>query len=161
MFRPGLAQRLGSRAAGDAYESQSESRRRFDIPDAVAYRNDAIEIITPVRNARTRNGRADDRFARDPVFGEAAGNAMIIDARGAQFHFGGRLPASGGDRFRPAATFHESIERLSRAGNLGEIRPVHPVMLFEQINQALFDRARFVVARVSPEIMLKKMLRDA
>src|SRR5215468_1618460 len=34
-------------------------------------------------------------------------------------------------------------------------------MLFQQIDQALFYRARFVVARVSPEIILEQMLRDA
>src|SRR5262249_15292073 len=153
VFRPGIAQHLGSRAAGDAYKSQSESRRRTDVPDAVAYRNDASEIFAPVRDARTRDGRADDRFARDSVFGEAAGNALIIDAGGAQFHLGGRLPASGGDSFHPAAALHEPIERLSRAGNLRKIRLVKPVMLFQQIDQALFDHARFVVAWVSPEII--------
>src|SRR5262249_15860007 len=88
-------------------------------------------------------------------------NAMVIDARGAQLHFGGRLPASGGDSFRPAAALHEPIERLGRAGNLSEIRPVKPVMLFQQVDQAPFDRARFVVARVSSEIMLEQMLRAA
>jgi len=38
---------------------------------------------------------------------------------------------------------------------------VEPVVLFQQIDQALFYRARFVVARVSPEIILEQMLRDA
>src|SRR5215510_230592 len=79
MFGAGIAQRFGSRPAGDAYESQSEPRRRFDVPDAVAHRNDAIEhraVMIP----GTRNGRADDRFAVYSVFGEASWNAMIIDA---------------------------------------------------------------------------------
>src|SRR5262245_35666210 len=161
MFCPGLAQHLGPRPTCDAYEGQSEPRRRPDVPDAVAHRNDAVEIFMPVMVSRTRDGRADDRFARDSIFGEAAGNAKIIDARGAQLHFGGRLPAAGGDRLRPAAAIHEPIERLGRAGNLGEIRLVEPVVLFQQIDQALFDHARFMVARVSPEIILEQMLRDA
>src|SRR6266545_1029813 len=161
VFRPGLEQLLGSRPTCDADESQSEPRRRPDVPDAVAYRNDAIEIFAPVRVARTRDGRADDQFARDAVFGEAAGNAMIIDARGAQLHFGGRLPAAGGDSLRPAAALHEPIERLGGAGNLREIRSVKPVVLFQQIDQTLFYRARFMVARVPPEIILEQMLRDA
>src|SRR5262249_36994764 len=161
VFRPGVAQHLGPRPTCDAYEGQSEPRRRPDVPDAVANRNDAVEMFTPVRGSPTRNGRADDRFARDPVFGEAAGNAMIIDACGAQLHFGGRLPAAGGDSLRPAAAFHEPIERLGGAGNLREIRLVKPVVLFQQIDQAPFYRARFVVMRLSPEIILEQMLRDA
>src|SRR5262249_37270689 len=81
----GLAQHLGSRAAAHAHESQPESRGRSDIPNAVADRDNAVKIITLVRYARARDGRADDRFARDAVFGEPTRNAMVIDARDAQF----------------------------------------------------------------------------
>jgi hypothetical protein len=35
------------------------------------------------------------------------------------------------------------------------------MVFFQQIDQALFNHAGFVVARVSPEIMLVQMLRDA
>src|SRR5262245_42629450 len=65
VFRPGLAQTLGARAGSHSHESKSESRRRPDVPDAVANRHHAVKIITPVRNARTRDGGADYRFARD------------------------------------------------------------------------------------------------
>src|SRR5262249_25050051 len=161
VVRPSLTQPLGSPVAGDTDECQSEPSRRSDIPDAVAYRDNAVKIITLVRNARTRNGRADDRFARDAVFGETTRDAPVFDTRDAQLHLGGRLPSTRGDGLRPAAALDELIERLSRARNFGEIRLVNPVMLFEQINQALFDRARFVVARVASEIILKQVLRHA
>ena len=88
--------------------------------------------------APTIDSRATPSSAKPP------GTPSVIDARGAQLHFSGWLPATGGDGLGPAAALDESIKGLSRARNFSEIRLVDQVMLFEQINQALFDHARFV-----------------